>query len=1014
VQESSLAEQLTINFYEWEQRGRGWQVWECPVDLEPPFEPFGFHVAYFPIAIVDDGRKPTFLSSLVDQFKGVFKRLTEKPSTFPQEEPAAEIAPLPFSDDSEVRELIVTLPAKNEVAYDYAEYLLLSLSSCSAPVGFEILGTNEKIIIQFACRESDIPHVKQCIRSFFPEAIVSGGQSLSSFLDRREQHTVIVDCGLSDEFMRPLQVQKDFDPDPLTTIFGTLENLQPDDVGFIQVLFHGAQSPWASSILRSVRDQTGGSFFVDAPEMVKLAEEKVSMPLFSVVLRLVGQSASNEKAWNVVRSLYAGLKTFANPMSNELIPLTNDDYDDTMHLEDIIRRESHRSGMLLNTRELLGIVHFPSPTLSSEKLKRTARKTNALPKIAIGYPFILGENVHREIKTEGSLSAELRIRHVHIIGKTGTGKSTLLVSMIKQDIEAGRGVAVLDPHGDLIERIVERIPENRVKDVILFDPSDTEYPVGFNILEAHSDMEQTVLSSDLVELFRRFSTSWGDQMSTVLSNAIAAIIESKQGGTLLELKRFLLEKDIRKSILNQNGDPSIVYFWEREFPLLKGGSQVSIITRLDAFLRSKIIRNIITQNGGLDFGNIIESGKIFLAKLSQGIIGEGNAHLLGSLICSKLHQVVMGRQALDVKERRPFFLYLDEFQHFATPSMASMLSGSRKFSFGLTLVHQDLQQIADSALTNSVITNPATRICFALGDNDAQKLQSGFAHFDANDLMNLSVGETIVSVERNESDFNLTTYDILSVPQDIASLRRDQIVVHTREMYGRKVTPVEITTPQAEKKGAPTTAAKVRTEPAIVIERRAETQPKLATTPVKPLVSIPTEDLESRKNISQHRYLQTLIKKMAEQRGYRAVIEEPTPDGLGRVDIGLEREGKRIACEISVTTGDVQELHNIEKCLRAGYDPVIVCSQEKKNLDAIRKAVVDQLSSEEQSKVLFFEPNKLFLFLDEQTVKEVSKEERVKGYRVKVQYSAVSDVEKKRKREAITDVVVQSLKRIKG
>jgi hypothetical protein len=653
--------------------------------------------------------------------------------------------------------------------------------------------------------------------------------------------------------------------------------------------------------------------------------------------------------------------------------------------------------------------------MRSSKLKRDSRKTQPVPVIATGHSFVIGSNVHHNVSKEASLSIEQRLRHIHIIGKTGTGKSTLLVNMIRQDIEAGRGVAVLDPHGDLIDRIVERIPENRVKDVILFDPSNTEYPVGFNILEAHSDMEQTVLSSDLVELFRRFSTTWGDQMSTVLSNAIAAIIESKQGGTLIDLKRFLLERDFRKSILSQNMDPSIIYFWEKEFPLLKGGSQVSIITRLDAFLRAKIIRNIITQNKGLDFGNIVESGQIFLAKLSQGMIGEENSNILGTLICSKLHQVVMGRQALNVKERKPFFMYLDEFQHFATPSMASMLSGSRKFSFGLTLVHQDLQQIADSALTNSVITNPSTRLCFALGDNDAQRLQSGFAHFNAGDLMNIGIGEAMVRVERSEYDFNLTTYDIASVPQDIASLRRDQIIAHTREMYGRKILPAKYLTPQVEKKVSATTEAEVKTESAVIIERRAEIQPKPATIPVKPLVSGPTEDLEKRKSISQHRYLQTLIKKMAEQRGYKAVIEEPTPDGLGRVDVGLERDGKKLAIEISVTTGDTQELHNIEKCLRAGYDPVIVCSQEKKNLEAIRKAMVDKLSAEEQGKVLFFEPDELFLFLDKREANRPNKkEELIKGYRVKVQYQVVSETDRKKKNDAVKKVIIHSLQRIKG
>jgi len=1007
----NLAEQLTTDFYLWEERGRGWQLWDFPVELEPPYEPFSH--SYRSEHVIDDGRKPTFFSTLADNIKSAINKTSEEDSTLSVPEEREETLPNVFSDESELKELAISLPNSTEVSSEYIEHLFLSLSICRLPVSFEILGTHEEIIIQFVCREPDYFYVNQQVLSFFPGVIIREGKNLSHQLGMEDQHSLIVDCGLSQEFMRPLRTFKNFNPDPLTAIFGSMETLREGEIGLVQVLFQAVNAPWSSNIMRAVRNDDGSCFFIDAPEMLKFAEEKVRRPLFAIVFRLMGQSSSDERTKEIVRNLFGGLQVFSNPLSNELIPLTNTDYKDDLHIEDVLLRQSHRSGMLLNSDELLGLVHFPSPTLHSSKLKRDSRKTQPVPSIVTGHSFVIGNNFYRNIGKEASLSIEQRLRHIHIIGKTGTGKSTLLVNMIRQDIEAGRGVAVLDPHGDLIDRIVERIPENRINDVILFDPSDTEYPVGFNILEAHSEMEQIVLSSDLVELFRRFSTSWGDQMSTVLSNAIAAIIESKQGGTLLELKRFLLEKDIRKSILNQNVDLSIIYFWEKEFPLLKGGSQVSIITRLDAFLRPKIIRNIITQNNGLDFGNIVESGKIFLAKLSQGMIGEENSNILGTLICSKLHQVVMGRQILNVKERKPFFLYLDEFQHFATPSMTSMLSGSRKFSFGLTLVHQDLQQIADFALTNSVITNPAIRICFALGDNDAQKLRSGFAHFDAGDLMNIGIGEAIVRVERSEYDFNLTTYDIPSVPQDIALLRREQIVAYTRETFGRKIQSTELPIPQVEKIVTSIITAEVKTEPAVIIEPRAEAQPKPATTLVKPLVSGPTEDLDKRKNISQHRYLQTLIKKMAEQRGYKAVIEEPIPDGLGRVDVGLERDGNKLAIEISVTTGDTQELHNIEKCIKAGYDPIIVCSSKKKNLEAIRKTIVDKLPIEEQRKMLFFEPDELFLYLDEQTAKEVSREERVKGYRVKVQYQAVSDADKKMKREAVAQVIGQALRRLK-
>lgn len=1013
----SVVEQLTLNFYLWERRGRGWDVWDYPVNLEPPFKPFGFHSVQTSEIQFDDGRKPTFLSSLIDRLKES-KEISNESTVLQPLDSENDVLPVVFSNGSEIKELGVLFPTISKISRDYAEHFLLSLSSFQSPVSFEIIGTAEQISVQLACRADNISLVKQKIQSFFPEVVIKEGEPLGDMIGKEGVHTAIVDCGLSDEFMRPLRIFKTFEPDSLTSIFGALENLGHNEIGLFQILFQSADAPWVPNILRAVRNTDGTSFFIDAPEMVQLAEKKTNHPLFSVVLRLIGQSSSYTRAWEIAQNLYSGLQVFAQSSNNEFIPLENNGIEDDVHLEDVIHRQTHRTGMLLNSEELLGLVHFSSSTIPSLKLKRDLEKTRPVPAVAVGHDFILGENIYRGIKSKVSLPTEHRLRHIHIIGKTGTGKSTLLVNMVKQDVEAGRGVAVLDPHGDLIDRIVELIPEHRINDVILFDPSDSEYPVGFNILEAHSEIEQTVLSSDLVELFRRFSTSWGDQMTAVLANAVTAFVESREGGTLIDLKRFLLESDFRNNVLKQGCDPSTIYFWEKEFPLLKGSSQVSIITRLDAFLRSRLVRNIVSQRGGLNFKEIIESKKIFLAKLSQGIIGEENAYLLGSLACSKFHQVVMGRQALSVTERTPFFCYIDEFQHFATPSMAAILSSSRKFAFGLTVVHQDMHQITDSALANSVISNPSTRICFSLGDGDAQKLETGFTHFNATDLMNLGIGEAIVRVERNDYDFNLKTKDILSDEHLRDSSIRERVVAQTRERYGRKVSPKEPNVSVEPEKnltidvGEVSSVTEVNPPPKqqVSVERIKETVQKELIQSV-PLISIKSEDIVSRKNVSQHRYLQTLIKKMAEQRGYRATIEKPTPDG-GRVDVGLESENETIAVEISVTTGDAQEFHNVEKCLKAGYGTVIACSSERKNLEVIKKLVVSKLTPTDLEKVRFFEPAELFSFLDQKAPKEMNSEQRIKGYRVKVQYRTVSATEKKEKRDSVAQVIIQAMKRI--
>ncbi len=999
-------ERVTTNFYVWEQRGRGWDVWDSPVELEPPFEPFSHsHLSAY---AVDDGRKPTTLSKFADSVKRLIGKSTDSTDVLIPEEPPDLLSPFPFECNFDIKELAIGLPITEKVTPEYSEELLLNLGSCSWPLSFEVIGGKDTISVQLACREPDLDHVRQQLKAYHPEASLKLGVGLRGTLDRKSKQTVVVDCGLDHEFMRPLRRFSSFDPDPSVGIYAVLESLAAEETGVVQILFQASRRPWAPSIMRSVRDSRGDPFFADAPEMVQFAKEKIRRPLFGVLLRIIAQSSSQDRAWEIAKNLVGSLSTVSKPDSNVLIPLSNDDYDDKTHLEDVLLRQSHRSGMLLSSEELTGIVHLPSPSVKSLKLRGQERKTKAVPSIGVGHRFVLGENVHQGVATQVSLSTEQRVRHVHIIGATGTGKSTLLIRMILQDLGLGNGCAVLDPHGDLIDSILERVPENRVEDVVLFDPADTEFPVGFNILEARTEIEKNVLASDLVAIFRRFATSWGDQMTTVLGHAVSAFLESDHIGTLIELRRFLIEKEYRQSFLRDVRDPAITYFWEKEFPLLRGGPLSSILTRLDILLRPRLIRNVLGQPKGIDCEELINGKKILLAKLAQGLIGEENAYLLGSLLISKLHQVVMGRQSRDISERTPFYLYLDEFQHFITPSMGTILGGARKFALGLVLAHQDLRQLwgEDSILANSVITNPGTRICFRLGDFDADKLKDGFAQFDASDLQNLGVGEAIARIERKDYDFNLKTSLPPIVMPDEAQARKEGIIDSSRRKHGHPVAePVDVAIKEPEPVVIEPLAGPQKSP-----DKKADAVPSRVGIPAVPPVRVGPKEQE----VSRHRYLQTFIKNIAEQRGYRAIIEEPTPDGKGRVDIGLERNGEKTAVEISVTTDSDQELHNIEKCLRAGYGTVIVCSPEKKNLEATRKLITDKLSSTDQGKTLLFEPQDLVLFLDERVAQETSREERVKGYRVKVQYHAVSEAEKQKKRDVMGQVVAQSLRRLKG
>jgi excisionase family DNA binding protein len=946
-------ELLTRQFYEWEIRGRGWRVWPRPVVLEPPFRPFFGHFLEGSNPTVDDGRRQTRLSSIFDRLKAAPNNELTVPVVV---EPPLQY----FEDDGPLIEIQIALPPETKVTRDAAAQFLLTLGHASRPTSFEIVGTQESIVVQLACAKRDARQVSQQLQAYFPDAIVITREGyLASRWDGRGRRAV-VDFGLSNEFMRPLRGYERFEPDPLAGVLGAMSYLGDGEVAILQVLFAATRQAWPENIMRAVTDAAGDSFFADDPLMAKLAAAKVTKPLFAAVVRVAAQSIQEDRAWRVVETIGHSLRQFIDSPSNELIPLANDEYDDRHHARDVLARQSCRSGMLVNCDELLSIAHLPSASVRSPKLKREERRTKAPPELALGHELVLGENYHAGKTVRVSLEHEQRVRHMHLIGASGTGKSTLLLNMIVQDIKNGEGLAVLDPHGDLIDEILGHIPEERIADVVLLDPSDEEFPIGFNILSAHSELEKNLLASDLVSVFRRLSTSFGDQMNTVLANAIIAFLESGERATLSDLRRFLVEPAFRGRFLETVRDPDIVYYWQKEFPLLGGRPQGPILTRLDTFLRPKVIRHMVSQKENrLNFGSIMNSRKILLAKLAQGLIGEENSYLLGTLVVAKLNQTAMSRQSIAASERKHFYLYVDEFHNFVTPSMAAILAGARKYNLGLILAHQELQQLAnrDNDVASAVISNPYARVCFRLGDFDAKKLEDGFSFFNAKELQNLGVGEAICRMERSEYDFNLKTVRLPSVAPDRAARRKEQILASSRERYATSREAVEAmlrSSHSTATESAADTRKTAKARSSIVPRTEKVVKEAEATTPI----GVPGRGGD------HHKYLQQLIKRWAEAREYTVAIEKPILDGLGSVDVALEKGSRTIACEISVTTDPQHEVGNVQKCLASGFELVILISSEKKLLTAARHALVSALSSAQFRQVKFLAPEEAFALIE--------------------------------------------------
>jgi len=600
---------------------------------------------------------------------------------------------------------------------------------------------------------------------------------------------------------------------------------------------------------------------------------------------------------------------------------------------------------------------------------------------------------------------------------------------------------VLDPHGDLIERVIEHIPPERWDDVVLVDPADEEYPVGFNILSAHTDLEKTLLASDLVGIFQRLSTSWGDQMTSVLGNAILAFLESDRGGTLPELRRFLIEPAFRKEFLTSVKDAEVVYYWQKEFGLVGGKSLGPLLTRLDTFLRPKSIRYMVAQKvNRLNFGEMMDTGKIFLAKLSLGMIGEENAYLLGSVLVAKFQQLAMARQAQQVATRKDFHLYIDEFHNFITPSMAAILTGARKYRLALILAHQEMRQLGRNAeVAGAVMANPYTRVCFRVGNDDARRLAESFATFEAQDLQNLGTGEAICRMERADYDFNLRTIPLPAATP--SAVVREEIYERSRRKYASarsaveqelaktrvleepeppRVDPFGQRKTKVEAEGAPAKASEVpnpakdrpksvEAKPVPVLIAAPPIEPKVPAT--KPPVPKPMPAAEGRGG-TEHQKLQKLFQEMGQGLGWLSVIEDPIPGGS--VDVTFRRGQMLVACQISETTGKKYEVASLKKCLVASFTHIVVVSRDPKHLAKIETEARKKLASEELKKLHFFEPDGFSSFLRELTASTAGGERTFKGYRVKTSYKLLNGGDAGQSRDALGETVARAAKRLWG
>ncbi|CAN5295953.1 hypothetical protein BH20ACI2_BH20ACI2_02100 [soil metagenome] len=944
--------------------GQGLDVFDFPVELEPVLQQLDSRLQYQ--KPIDDGRSPSFLRRLFTTKQSVNLRsndsvgLENNLSLLPRKSPAVPIV-----------SFVVNLPNELKVSIEQTAQLYECLSNTAPYSSFEIIGTSGTITFQITCPETAKSDIFAQLKNHLPSVNFRESEDLlaTHLQSDPTSEIVIFDFGLSRGWFVPLPCGRNSSIDTLLPLIACFEELVDDETTCLQVLWSRTRQNWTRTAKAAILDRNGQLVFSGLQDHLQSIKEKLSRPLLAVQIRLIVKSNSTEKSMQIARRTAAFFKQFSS-QGNELILLQNEERQDkSIHLRSVLTRTTFRCGMLFSAQELSAITHLPGDAIKSPKLKRDENCTKPAPEFATKGNVILGENCHAGQRRIIKLSNEQRLKHIWITGASGCGKSTLITHLAEIDSTAGHGFIVLDPH-DLINGIMARIPTNRLQDVILFDPADEDFPIGFNPLHANSELERTLLASDLVAIFQRFWSSQGDIISNVLHNSILTFLASETGGTLIDLKHFLVDRKFQNSFLETVPDEDLRFYWQREFPSL-AKRITPLLTRLNLFLRSRIIRNILGQKDSrLDFRRIIDERKILLIKLTHGAIGEEHSRLLASLIIAKLYQAALSRQNVNEDKRPPCFVFLDEAHHyFSLPSTALLLSGGRKYGISILASHQDTQQIADADILSSLTTNCYTRICFR-GDTDAERLAKAFSFFTSDQLKNLGVGEAICRFEQSRYDFNLKTLPLAPIDPKTAEQRQRAIVEQTRTNYARPKAEIEEEIRNGRQVQTDSVSAPKPNQNDIQVEAVRAGSELGSDRPEKNfLTSADASDtprLKHGQGGAHHQELQAVIKRMAESYGIQAEIEKDVLNGTGRIDVSLEKGGVKIGCEVCVTTTDY-ETRNIQKCLAAGYDYAVVVVSNQKKIRLIDSKIKAELSIEQLGNVKVLSLATLLSFLRELT-----------------------------------------------
>ena len=665
------------------------------------------------------------------------------------------------------------------------------------------------------------------------------------YVDRAvKDHSVIYssEIALTEDEVLPIKTFENFEVDPLAGITGTLAKLNPDknEELWIQILTRPIPDDWHKATtdkwVKKVKSgqksfrilgidwvwlitaigalfhppesgPNGEPVKVELSERAKTqvekAEEKATKLGFEVKIRLVYLGSDQMDAKLNMQALVGTFKQYNSTNLNGFKSLGGT--FDKGAIESYKARQFTSRGFILNISELASVYHLPHTSVETPNIvwatSKTAEPPAQLPLIT-GNPAsdeqisAFGLTNFRGINHQFGMLRRDRSRHVYIIGQTGAGKSGMLELFALSDIFYDQGYCIIDPHGDFAINNLRFIPEKRIKDVIYFNPADIEHPVAFNPLELNDPSRKPNVTSEVIGVLKRmFGDSWGPRLEHILRYTLLALLDRPET-TLLDISRLLTDKDFRKETLEYCKDVTVLQFWKHEFGQWNekqvNESIAPVLNKVGAFTANPIIRNIIGQpKSSFDVRRIMDEGKILVVNLSKGLIGEDNAGILGAFLVTKVQLAAMSRSDIpNVADRRPFYLYVDEFQNFATDSFAVILSEARKYGLNLTVANQYISQMTDS-VRDAVFGNVGTTISFRVSADDAPLLVKQFEPtFEAQDLLQMNNRNFVISMIINGEKvpaFSATTLSIPVTPKDNLSA----IIASSREKYSRPKAIVE-------------------------------------------------------------------------------------------------------------------------------------------------------------------------------------------------------------------------------